>query len=274
MLYFLCFLIFYIHMNEVIKFINECVQFPCAWVTHCLNSLFSLWRQLNTHMYSNRGYFYAVLWGSLFLKPMYTLLICRQLDTADLLLANGSPVTRYRVTQWCALLKKRHTCSPLRERKVHTHTHKHTQRLLGGTWQGATQWTKRTRWHKTSLRWAFYKLEHGRQMEQFTKTRPLGVSERKRSLSSPLSSLCSHWNSKVWCERMVKYRQKSCDSGSCIAGTALSLCQVHNRTDQNDRLIWSKQFTDSHITVFSHIWIMAPAVFTEDLMTNGLKRRW
>lgn len=176
----------------------NCVKFSCAWVTHCLNSLFSLRGQLSTctqtkatslQFHTNIMWLNKSLYVKAESKPMYTLLICRWLDAADLLLANGNTVTGYRLTQWCVLLNERHTCSPQRERKVHTHTHKHTQRLLGGAWQGATQWTKRTRWHKTSLRWAFYKLEHGRQMEQFAKTRPLGVNERERFLSSPLSSL-------------------------------------------------------------------------------------
>lgn len=175
-------------------------------------------------------------------QAMYKLLICRRLDTADLLLANGNTVTRYRVTQRCALLKKRHTCSPQRVRKVHTHTHKHTQRLLGGNWQGATQWTERTRWHKTSLRWAFYKLEHGRQMEQFTKTRPLGMSGRERSLSSPLSSLCSYWHSEVWCEQMGEIQAEShVIQGLALMGLAgcpvIEVSQVRNWTDTNDRLI-------------------------------------
>lgn len=169
---------------------------------------------------------------------MYTLLICRWLDAEDLLLANGNTVTGYRLTQWCALLKERHTCSPQRERKVHTHTHKHTQRLLGGAWQGATQWTKRTRWHKTSLRWAFYKLEHGRQMEQFAKTRPLGVSERERFLSSPLSSLCSHWNSKVWCEWNTG--KKSCDSGFRINGIGWLPCRW-GQSGSQPKWLWNEQ---------------------------------
>ncbi len=103
---------------------------------------------------------------------------------------------------------KRDTLVLLRKRAKYTLilTNTHRDQLLGGTWQGVSQWTKSTRWHKTSLRWAFYKLEHGRLMEQFSKTRPLGVSQM--SLSSPLSSLCSHWSSKVWCDRMVKYGQK------------------------------------------------------------------
>ncbi len=198
------------------------------------------------------------------------------LDAEDLLLANGNTVTGYRLTQWCALLKERHTCSPQRERKVHTHTHKHTQRLLGGAWQGATQWTKRTRWHKTSLRWAFYKLEHGRQMEQFAKTRPLGVSERERFLSSPLGSLCSHWNSKVlmWTNGEIQAKSHVIQ-GFALMGLAdcpvAEVSQVHNRNDcEMNRSKWQTNYGVNN----SQILTLPCSVTSESWHLLCLPRIW
>lgn len=121
---------YFLSMNWVAKFINESVQFACACVTHCF-----LWEgQLKTHtciqtkatsiqFYTNIMRLNKSLSVKAESKPMYTLLIFRWLDTADLLLANGNTVTRYLHSD--VLFKKRHTCSPQRERYVHTYTNTH-----------------------------------------------------------------------------------------------------------------------------------------------------